>query len=1465
MLLFKNGFMKFIKDYVQFIIFILLILLSVVFTSTFGISASNLIRTKDRITQNYVPYDYSFRYTTSGYDANDVQTLNPWFAFNLDVLSANQTSYATLIIGANDAVLKPYEFKIAKNQKGEFTYDSAIYEIYGTYYVNFGFGDTESKYDPANIRPYQPSQGEVVSRFNLQQKLAIVQSGEFGRFYRFNFENAAFKNSLFGQLYQKFNYFQGNLSTSDLTVASNLFDYMFYVNNSAITSTIKNVIAQIYKVEQDATIVETRINFQSAENEPESLEEIKTKGFNGRIGRVFTSLDEDSAKSQYYLADRSTIAEVFDNKNQRSYGIEQLYKNGTYAIKDFEARNLFWSPQEPAGFIIDQKNITSRNLFETYFKILGNLTNFTVELTSEVVMWNKEGQKFRFISSFYNTTTITSNNQKIDETHFYYPESYTIYDQLQGNDVLTRNSFMASSGWVEENQWELGKIYKIFPEFNTKADEFRLDAIGTDYYNTYPTIYEEDLISNQSNEAVFYTNSITFEKYFNYLESRAPLVPSSNYQDVSRTYMRYFGEQNSLVDNVKLFQLYLADNMVTLPDAIEALTTNTFNDDLRYARANLEAKDATSTLALRSELIMTVSSLFLAILIIFCLIFMLCIAFMIYTIVKKVMVSQRGQIGNLKSLGYSNGKILINYLAYMGLPLLVIVPIGWALSIFLQTPVMKVFENYFNIPVLFTIDWQILIFLLLGFLILNTIVVGIVAYATIRQNPLALLAPSKSHQPNLTLTRLIYKFKYQRFTSKLRMILVSTSVSSLFTFLGVITFSSLILTFASILPSSMTKMKEEYFTRIDYNNDYSYANQVTNNPLTRPAFYQVTADRQASNAAVSIFNTYVKRNLSETSGSAYYNLLADAEVLGNQYFAQSFEDVVYNNLLTFKGITISPQTLHDVIAAGNLASPEAGKAVTTTVNNFACQVLPTLFAQEPISGIDNVDGCIKNISNNILPSTIKQLWEADETNYLNFAFNFGAIPVNLDFDELYTRLQANDFKSGLNLEGFGLDLTRTDHQIQFSNLQTIKYQSNLDYIPVLINEKLKVRGYQVGQEFTIKTPTNKLAVKEIDKSQFLDTSAWSYKVNGKSIDLATMKLDKFSYLIPDAEQEGGFYYRDEAGDMVEYYNLKDITLQLDVKNVDVELLNKVNNDYEAYSGQKLAADSNGILTVNPFDIYTYEDNRHVPIDLFQIAMTGTNSWLNIALKEGLLHNQIFEEESKPLKIVGIEKVYNGDRFFMDQIYANEFLGYQEPETRQIFADGSSINIYSNAKLSASAVATDHFENYLLTPSNMNNTTDGFAAFMKPTIGQTDFIKIREAAVEDLIASTLAIVIVLILICIITSIIVIYLMTDMFVGHYKTFMSYMRIQGYFMKEINSVVMWIFLPLTLVGAALGIGIVLLTLYTIVPAALLILNVAVGFLLNWWLLPMVLVLTILIFGISYTIILKSLANVQLAKILG
>ncbi|AGR41617.1 hypothetical protein [Spiroplasma taiwanense] len=309
----------------------------------------------------------------------------------------------------------------------------------------------------------------------------------FGDFYRFNFSSKYFKNSLIGQIYLKNNYFlEKNLTNSQIDSAIDIFNFMFYLNNSALTYSIKQDLIEEYNKNEDGKNIEDFLNLSTSN---ESI---------GRVGKF----DQDN---KYYFS--KNIYSLF--KSNKSQIVEKnLYENyASFNIKKHDSRDIFKTGIDLNGYIILENSLTQRSWFDSYFNLLGDLSNFKVKTTNETVMWTQNGNKFRYISAFYNQKEPGNENYSV---HFYNENLYTIYLKNESDNIFTENSFMDSNGYAKFNNLVLGQEYELFPNTTKK---YRLDATGVDSLNVYPTIYEEDLLINQENEAVFYISNTLFQKF----------------------------------------------------------------------------------------------------------------------------------------------------------------------------------------------------------------------------------------------------------------------------------------------------------------------------------------------------------------------------------------------------------------------------------------------------------------------------------------------------------------------------------------------------------------------------------------------------------------------------------------------------------------------------------------------------------------------------------------------------------------------------------------------------------------------------------------------------------------------------------------------------------------------------------------------------------------------------------------
>ncbi|AOG60722.1 hypothetical protein SHELI_v1c07730 [Spiroplasma helicoides] len=1515
MLLFKNGIKQLLKDWWQFLIYLSLISIAVLFTSAFGIVSTNLVKNNNSLTKNFNGYDYTYKFTSSAYNSNDTQTVSPFFAFSNDYLTSWKWSdstktdkvelknnFPTLTIGGDDSVLLPFEFnsKIDSTTKSS-TYDSSVYwvndvdgDIYKNMRLNFGFGDLEGYTKGNNAsKPkysYLPSAEESILNLTDDQKINdYVAKKRFGRFYRFNEKSSKFQNSLIGQLYKKNNNFKDELSTQQRKTALNIFDYMFYLNISSMTGAIKNFIINNaiskYSLEQlkEADTVK-KINLfvngdETTWSKPSKTEdEFIKNGFNGRIGNLLDPVSEGNSKdeetpSKYFFVDTKSLnrdpkKDSPTRSDKKLWDSNEIGSYGSYLLKNYESSYLYDTSTNTNNYFLNDGTILkSKNLFNSYYNLVSDLTNFDLRYTNEVVMWDTRG-KYRYISSYYSYQDIENQTTS---TRFNNEDLYTIYEYNntsttnsgKNNDLLTKQTFMTTYGYYSSNNLSLGSEYQIVPGVGEDF-KLRLDAVGVDALNIYPTIYDEDVLTNQDTDAIFYLNTEMFRTLFNASSSGQSYIENTKFQDVSKVYMKYRGNSGDINSDKSLYQLFAADNILGLKEASQKINdyaqngwVDTAFDYSKVSRLAPLSFDDTAVFNMRSTFFGQASGMFLTLSLSFCIVLLSVILFITYNITKKFLNAQKSQIGNLKALGVSSSRIIISFIIFLSLPIILMVPIGWGLSIALQKPLLNIFGIYFNIENSVIFDYKFLAIEWIVFAVLAIGLIWMIAYRMVRKNALSLMQPSSSNKPNIFITKLFNKFTPKKFTSRIRASLITLSIRDLFTFAFVITISTIILMFSATVPNSLSSMSKKYFNAINYNNDYTYSNIVSNNPFTKYNWRQSDGDQAKFNDANSLFSSYKK-----TSDGKYLSLLDANGWESYRDYNNFFETIITQHALGLNGYLLSTGILDKVIDASNKLYENGNKSVETKVKQLTCSVLPQLFNQPAIEDTTGsnakqiVEGCIKSITNNTIPSVIKQRWEDDNNKFLNFSFAFNTISYDNSKDEIYTNVNAYD-DGNHALKIYGLNEKSAVKNINLEHRDDLykNYNDDESSVDVLINEATRLKGYKVGDKINLNFSTQELNY--IDANGNYDTLSnnfdWYYQ--GKEINLNEVDLGHFAYYSQNNNQK--LYYI-ENNEYKEFGDLSKVALKVkESSKINSELLNKTNNEYESLFGKKMDGDM-----IYPFEIRTWnnEENRYNDVGIMDLA-SGTNSWWNMALENGLLAST-----SKTKTIVGnivdVEHVYDSPKVYMDQRKLNKALGYQNYDS---LLNNSNVNIWSNAKMSREDEPSDRYDRSIFKFMQANNTTTNASKYMSDAVGYTDYINLKKDAMSNLLKSVISIAIVFISISMVVGIIIIYVITDIFIGKYKSFMNYMRILGYTLREINSIVLWIFLPITFIFAALAIGLTAGIMFGVVPSLLLTIEIAIPFVIDWYVYLAIFGVAVAIFIIAYLIILRSLFKTNLAAFTG
>jgi putative ABC transport system permease protein len=1519
-LFFKNGIKQLMKSKLQFLIYILLTAIAVFFAAVFGISSISLKNSDKMLYDQQVDYQYSYRYTATDYSANDTATISPWFAFDNELIDITndkgEINYYPVISIYDEAtnpdgVLRKVDFK-DDWVNDEAQYDSLTFKSRGDgeTRINFQFGDVESETWKKSFHPeqygaarsYAPQYDkaknidEYVNDASPEiQYDKYVSKGEFGAFYRFNFDSPNFKSSLIGKLYDKYN-FQNvkfeNASSEAKEAASDVFWYMFYLNNSTLTDAIKTqIITYIEATEKSditssAQLVNDWINNKEAPNENNTSVtnknvDVQADGFQGQVGWV--------NNEKYYIND--------DYKSADTY----FLSNGSYQVKNYGWENIFETKAAETQYAFKNNVLTSSSLFNSYNKVVGDLTNFTVNQQSQVVMWGVGGEKYRYVSAYHQI----QNEDGTEVTEFNNPSIMKIYSQRQ--DDVTGNSFVgdtfiSSSGYARSHNLKFGSEYAIIPGYSNY--KLRFDAIGGDSYNSYPTIYDEDLLTDNKLQAIFYLNDSNFKEYFSKTgaDGGQALVDDAKYQDTSRNYLKYKKENHSnLVRDMKVYRLYLANNIAKINDTLTAIKDYNTGDktSLKFdnGASKIQASSDTNILNLRSSLLGKVANIFLGIAVVFSVIFILIILFVVYNILKRLLHIQKSQIGNLKSLGVKNSTLVMNFVSYMLVPIVMIVPAFWGLSFLCQTKIMDIFYKYFNIPTHLDIDWKFLIYAMVVALIFIGGLVFIVSYNYIRKNPLELMSGDLADKPNMMLTKLNAKIKYKKFTSKLRSTILITSFKSVVIYFAVFFISTLIMTLSLFIPDTLGKMSNKYYENIHYENSYNYNYNYSNMPLSQYGFYQLdNTNRDEGLVNDSTFNVYSQ------VGDSYASILDwdSVDKLSNNdklAMAQRFEDILYNNLIAIKGNNISVGVLDKILEVAKkidavVGSDTVSQTAATELNQLACSFIPTVFGQKAIDDEGaTYDSCVQQVANNLVPSSAKEMWDEDPQEFKRFNIDFGNIAYDVNEDQLYTHASINiDKDESLALDG--IDPTQKNNEINITNTDDfLKYDKKVlasKVIPITVNKKAKLKGLKVGDVIDAKIDDNALYLSKKLGTK-INSDWWQYSdgqnlisIYGDENNPDGVDLSHLTFFEPTADDgtllSGDFFWRNDRGEYVPYAKMQNIKLVIpsEVYAANQDNFDKLLDDYialkqdgndkkEIYTKGVYDVQENGDLILSPFDIRDWSSADEVtPIDITTLttATSQENLW-SLAIKDKLVHENDKQIDSGyKLKVVGYQDTYDGEIGFINQVYLNNILGYANPG-RTVNINGQDINVYSNAKMSTNSVITDQLQKIIFQSKMGDTSFAGFSTNLTSAISSTTYVSIEKGMMESLINSVFSLGIIFIIISLVTAVIMVYLITDLSIGKFKNFMSFMRVQGYTMREINSIFMWIFAPTTLVATILGSLIVYFLLQFLLPAVLVSVEIAVPLQLQLTFVPLVVLIGVVIFIISYVYVLIAMKRIRLATL--
>ncbi|MGL5268855.1 MAG: ABC transporter permease [Spiroplasma sp.] len=372
------------------------------------------------------------------------------------------------------------------------------------------------------------------------------------------------------------------------------------------------------------------------------------------------------------------------------------------------------------------------------------------------------------------------------------------------------------------------KISKDMDINNPKFNSFNwLQIVG--YGNSAdfitPIIDETTPLPNKNKEGILYINptqfglspslSIDNNTLWYYNKTKETLTIASN-RDVE---IYYVGKWTTKERNLATVSQFLKERYTNINNISAKLIYGLGDSNYRF-------NNRTSTLS------STISS-FITLLICLLLIVLLITSITIILITYKNIDNSKPQIGILKSLGYSNWKILITALTYPMLASL----LGTILVFFpasgLQILVVNTFANYFNLNFgRFVIDGLGYLYCFLLTFVFLSLIVWIISALTVIKNPITLINNISTTRDS-NFTRFVKKSSAHRsFLTRFRLALFTSSIgkmsaAALTMFLGTVLMSA-----AIIGPKIMSDNQKVTYTGMNYNSLTEYVTPTYNSPYS---------------------------------------------------------------------------------------------------------------------------------------------------------------------------------------------------------------------------------------------------------------------------------------------------------------------------------------------------------------------------------------------------------------------------------------------------------------------------------------------------------------------------------------------------------------------------------------------------------------------------------------------------------
>jgi hypothetical protein len=1101
------------------------------------------------------------------------------------------------------------------------------------------------------------------------------------------------------------------------------------------------------------------------------------QGVRNIIDKVLTSHDEvpvvdykwvvnedDSSKmvvddSRLYTVGLNNIGQIvdatFDGYNSKVFAIgnqinwlNESYTKGAVKKGNLNSANLLtfidselYKNDWFADSSVQYKNL---DLYISYINQISSKFNIETKYRNQMVYSNQD-QKIEFVdrtSDIYGTTFQKSNSVNIKmikkEEH---------YNQYSSNTILLSNRF------ASKNNFDVGGSFD-FANNKGAVLNFNIGGLVMDYNNSYPLIYDTDVIPNTTSEAIVY-------------------VSDSMFNDKSQI------KSNYVVDNSLILFSHNGDNFGDdFSDFQNVLHLNPQN----ILEATKLTKNDTLTNKLRNNMINYFASAFLYSFLFLFLIFFIIGLSSIAVLITKDIKAKMQMLGILKANGYYNFEIALEYGLKTFIPTLIAGVIGYLLMFGVQALIFQQTQMFFDFNIHMNLFiWQFILFYccISIFMFLFGL---LTALWCLRGKTIDLINMQEKGKNKNILLNLIDKLKIKHYGVVITLKQFATSFKKVIS-LSVIMF--IVATLISLLmsvPVGIKKIETDYYKNVDYTLSNQYQLPTVNAPLS---YYSSYDDSESYDTimpdAYDIDGTGKPLKLSDidfdnTNIDYLFNIFGyNFLYLKNKHFSIG----AFNNIIDLQ------KSLSQSCSQNNVCS------IRGLLDQLASSVLPSFFGQEAGTTTSGWQDMLTQMIISKMPPELLEYWNDPEIQN-QFSIDIQSTKYDKKHDELITDVlvSANDNSADL------IGLNETTNLI---NIDLDKIKNNNEIIAS--TAFLSKTNTKVGSTVSVDYSIPKMQVYDVNNHNYtdIDNDWWFYDEAGNLnssdfIPLTQTDLTKYTY--EDVEKGFGFgsqYYYNDDDELVPFYKINNVVLKIPNSIVLPDSLIK----------KGVVESEDGFYLINPYSWKFSDSSDSVNtfsglIQYIQAFGKEPDTWYDVASnykvdEESNKNNFITVNnvnETAKYKIIGEVGIYDKNSLYTYGDYLNQSIGIPSSVSSNWF----------NAKISDNEILEDLFTRFGVAIKDGNSSFEGIKNFNSQT-KSTNPVGEKIAMFDQIYLFTLKLVILFLIIIFVIAIVSVSMVSGIFIEKFYNTIILYKVMGYRNFEIHKMILGIFLPVNVLFTIIG----------------------------------------------------------------